>query len=188
MAIDPPPPDRPIDMPMPVDMTPPPTGCAGNAPRTAFLNPAMYRDIAGCGAAMNFNQAVQNAVTVCAPGWSLCRPDQVAASTATDPPGSSNSATCGWVARTINSASTDKVRLHDALGCAAGAASGMAATESDSGTACSLTDVLCLANPWRISVPLGIEWGQRSVFYRQCFNHLTVTCATSNCLITCCRD
>ena len=187
MAIDPPPADLPIDMPMPVDMTPPPTGCAGNAARTAFLNPAMYRDIAGCGAAMNFNQAATNAVNVCAAGWSLCRPDQVAASTATESPGSNNGATCGWVARTINSECNDKVRLHDALGCA-GAASGMAATMAESGTACSLTEVLCIANPWRVSVPLRDEWGQKSLFHRQCFNHLTVTCATLNCLITCCKN
>jgi hypothetical protein len=168
-------------------MMPPPTGCAGNAARTAFLTRATFPDIAGCGGPVNFAEAAQNAVNTCAPGWSLCRPDQVAAITASDAPGTTNNAACGWVARTINTVcmAGGRLRVHTALSCG-GPVDKEVATSADSGTACALTDLLCLA-PWRVAIPFA-QWNASSVFHGSCFNHLSVECAPANCLITCCRN
>ncbi len=187
MAIDQPrPPDMAIDMPRPVDMMPPPTGCAGNAARTAFVTMNAFPNIAGCGAAMNFAQATQNAVNVCAPGWSLCTPAQVSAITESSAPASTNGATCGWVARTIYApCGSNGLGLHNALNCA-GAAGDKVGTMVETGAVCSLTELLCIA-PWRVAIPLA-AWNSRSVSFDRCYNHLAVECAPTNCLITCCKN
>jgi hypothetical protein len=187
VAIDQPrPPDMAIDQPGPVDMMPPPTGCAGNAARTAFVTANAFPNIAGCGAPMNFAQATQDAVNVCAPGWSLCTPGQVSAITEGSAPATTNGATCGWVARTINApCGTSGLGLHNALDCA-GAAGEKVGTMVETGAVCSLTEILCIA-PWRVAIPLA-AWNSRSVSFDRCYNHLAVECAPANCLITCCKN
>jgi len=178
--------DRPPDMPLPVDMMPPQTGCAENAARTAFVTVNAFPNIAGCGAPVNFAQATQNAVNVCAPGWSLCTPAQVSAITESSAPATTNGATCGWVARTINApCGSNGLGLHNALNCA-GTAGDKVGTMVETGAVCSLAELLCIA-PWRVAIPL-TAWNLRSVSFDRCYNHLAVECAPTNCLITCCRN
>jgi hypothetical protein len=189
--VDQPRPDGPMDLPQPPDTGPPVTGCANGDPRTAFLDPAAFPTIAGCGAPVEFALAAQRAPVVCAAGWHWCKPEDVSASRTTTLPGASAGASCGWLADTVLASCGAKLAVHDSLGCGGTAARAVSTTQA-TGAACALVDLLCAA-PWRLAVPLA-QWNTSSIRSAAgaCHDHAGVACASTlestSCLVTCCRN
>jgi hypothetical protein len=180
LAVGPPPPDT---------AAPVQTGCAGNAARTAFVDPALFPSAAGCGSPTGYSQAIGAAAAACASGWHWCKAEEVNALSGA--PATVGGSTCGWVDGTQGTCN-DRRSAHGQARCAGGATMTLSVGGPTSAALpCTGVDLGC-NEPWKLAVSFD-RWGTTSVTSPSgCLDHLAFQCTSSaggaSCWITCCKN
>jgi len=191
------PPDAPPDTTAPPpDLAPPPdtapvTGCAGNAPRTAFVSIPQFPAIASCGTPTSYNEALGRGSGACASGWHWCKAEEVSGLPA-DPPGMVPGSTCSWLDGT-QATCNDRRTAYARASCAGPAGTNASIGGAPTGNLPCLGGAIGCMEPWKLAVSFD-RWESNSVtgMGGGCLEHLDLKCTSmaggASCWITCCKN